>query len=264
MSSFLTVFIHPVTCLLIVLSLFFLEISPPYRQLVQHTPFLLHFFRWLIFFFLGLPVILVYQRYRKERTNRMTQTSEHQLEIISVLDEILSDKEPAVEYHTKRVATLVRRLCETMHLDQEQTRVIVFAALFHDIGKLFLDKSIILNHGELTGDEKTEYEKHPLFSQRILHQIKAYPGAGLLALHHHEYWDGKGFPESLAGEDIPLGSRIIHVADAYDSYKNGLHSLEHLTHEQTMAKIRKLSGSSFDPKVVSLFDKMMMQMPDRA
>lgn len=248
---------HPVFCLLIVAIFYVLENSGYIERFTLQLPFLPHVVRWLVLFILGIPVIMYYEKYRSEKSLLKNSESACQLEIVSVLNELLHEKEPAIERHAKRTAELTRSLCDVLNLDQEATRVIVFAALFHDIGKLFLDRKLVTIHGDLTEDEKKEYCLHPLFSQRVLDKIKGYPEAGLIVKHHHERWDGKGYPDGLSGEEIPLGSRVISVVHVYDSLVSGLHSRIHVDSEKALLRLRQAGGTKFDLSIVAAFEAMM-------
>ena len=259
---------HPVFCLLIVIIFYVLENFDYLKRFGVQLPLLPHFIRWIILFVLSIPAIVFYEKYRSERNLLKGEESKRELEIVSVLNELLREKEPTIEYHAKRTAQLTRSLCEVLNLDEEVVRVIVFAALFHDIGKLFLDKKLLGTHGMMTEDEKKEYHLHPIFSQRILEKIQFYPGAGLIVKHHHERWDGKGYPEGLSGENIPLGSRIISVVDVYDSLISGLHSKTRVKPEDALLRIREEGGTKFDLSIVAVFEKAMTQelisMEDRS
>ncbi len=248
---------HAVFATASVFLLFLLDSNAFYIDLMASFPPVVLVFRWLILFLLGLPFIVLYYKYQRQKRSSKDEGIQHHLEIISVLNELLLERSPSVEYHSKRVASLTRSLCEELKLDEEQTKRIVFAAMFHNIGKLFLDSKLLNPWESLTNKERKQCNTHTLVGARILGKVDAYPGAGDIVMHYHESWDGNGFPEGLVGDDIPIGSRIIGVVDLYDALIHGLDDTPSLPSEQAMERLRALKGIRFDPYIVDMFDKMV-------
>jgi len=249
-------FIHPVFCALLVLLLSLLEEQKIYLSLIASNPKWVYPIQWIFFYVLGLPIVIIYERLWMVRRHRVEERQSHHEDIISALDSILLERYPWVEQHSKRTANLARTLCDKMKIDLQESKIIVFAAMFHDIGKLFLDSALLNKQEASGGDLGKHYQSHPVLAQTVLDKVRAYQGAGRLVRYHHERWDGKGYPEGVTAKDIPLGSRIIAVADAFDALTHGLSSTkETLSREQAIERIKAGGGTKYDPGVVVVLDK---------
>ena len=134
----------------------------------------------------------------------------------------------------------------------EQIELTRLAASLHDLGKLAIPEEILRKPGPLTDAERVVLERHPQIGYRMLESLDVDPIADWV-LHHHERWDGAGYPEGLAGERIPLGARIIFVADAFDAMTSNRLYRAPLTHEEALREVERCSGSQFDPEVVHAF-----------
>ncbi|MFA6451122.1 MAG: HD domain-containing phosphohydrolase, partial [bacterium] len=123
----------------------------------------------------------------------------------------------------------------------------------HDIGKIGISEAIISKEGKLTVEEYEIIKTHPLVGETIIEPVPFLQDAKPIIRHHHERYDGYGYPDVLKGDDIPLLSRIIHIADAYDAMTSDRPYRRALTHDLAVQEIRKHSGSQFDPNVVDSF-----------
>src|SRR5262245_19605112 len=119
--------------------------------------------------------------------------------------------------HSSRVAVYSRQIALEMNLAHEETEEIVLAAAVHDIGKIGVPDSVLLKQGSLNDEEFEWIRKHPEFGWIAVRNVDGFHQASLMVLHHHERWDGKGYPGNLARTDIPFGSTIITVADSFDA-----------------------------------------------
>lgn len=137
-------------------------------------------------------------------------------EIIQVLLAAAEAREPSARRHAMAVAHHSRRIAEQMGLEREHIRVIQCAALVHDIGKIGIPERILNKPSALTDDEFEIMQRHPRIGAEILGRVSMFAQEAPLVLHHHERFDGQGYPVRLCGGDIPLGARIISVADALD------------------------------------------------
>ena len=154
--------------------------------------------------------------------------------------------------HSERVAGLAARLAERMGLDQEQVELTRLAASLHDLGKLAVPEEILRKPGPLTDGERLVLERHPQIGFRMLESLGVEPVAEWV-LHHHERWDGDGYPDRLRGEEIPLGARIIFVADAYDAMTSERVYRQPLLPGDALDELEQCSGSQFDPAIVDAF-----------
>jgi diguanylate cyclase (GGDEF)-like protein len=152
--------------------------------------------------------------------------------------------------HSERVAELAVRVAERMGLSQELVELTRLAASLHDLGKLAIPEEILRKPGPLTDPERLVLERHPQIGYRMLESLGVTPVAEWV-LHHHERWDGTGYPDGLHGEDIPLGARIIFVADAFDAMTNDRVYRSRLTLEAALEELEACSGSQFDPDAVA-------------
>ncbi len=154
--------------------------------------------------------------------------------------------------HSERVAELAARIAECMGVDAETIELTRLAASLHDLGKLAIPEEILRKPGALTESERLVLERHPQIGYRMLESLGVEPLAQWV-LHHHERWDGGGYPNGLPGEEIPLGARIIFVADAYDAMTSDRVYRQRLSDEDAMAELVRCAGSQFDPDVVTAF-----------
>jgi HD-GYP domain-containing protein (c-di-GMP phosphodiesterase class II) len=127
------------------------------------------------------------------------------------------------------------------------------AALLHDVGKIGVPDAILRKPSRLTAEEKAIMDKHPEYSWSILRLLPGLEQASLFALHHHEDYDGTGYPGGLKGEEIPLGSRIVSVIDAYDAMISNRPYRAGLPHDEAIRRLLADSGTQFDPMVVQCF-----------
>jgi diguanylate cyclase (GGDEF)-like protein len=160
--------------------------------------------------------------------------------------------------HSARVADLAARVAARLGLDQEQIELSRLAGSLHDLGKLAIPEEILRKPGPLTEPERLVLERHPQIGFRMLDSLGIEPVAEWI-LHHHERWDGTGYPDRLPGPMIPLGARIIFVVDAYDAMTSDRVYRGRLSPEEALAELERCSGTQFDPDVVSaLADELQL------
>jgi putative nucleotidyltransferase with HDIG domain len=151
------------------------------------------------------------------------------------------------------VTTIVESMARTMQLPDAEVERIRIAALLHDIGKLALPDEILDKRSPLTSAEWRSMVQHPRVGQVILEQAAALKDAIPIILHHHERFAGHGYPYGLRATEIPLGARIVAIADAYDAMVNDRPYKAALTHEAALDELRRHAGTQFDPELVTLF-----------
>jgi len=152
--------------------------------------------------------------------------------------------------HSARVAELAARVAARLGLDQEQIELSRLAGSLHDLGKLAIPEEILRKPGPLTGPERLVLERHPQIGFRMLDSLGIDPVAKWI-LHHHERWDGTGYPDRLPGPEIPLGARIIFVVDAFDAMTSDRVYRGRLTQDHALAELERCAGTQFDPNVVA-------------
>jgi diguanylate cyclase (GGDEF)-like protein len=154
--------------------------------------------------------------------------------------------------HSERVSELATRIATRLGVGQEQLELTRLAASLHDLGKLAIPEEILRKPGALTESERLVLERHPQIGFRMLESLGVDPVANWV-LHHHERWDGTGYPDGIGGNDIPLGARIIFVADAFDAMTSDRVYRSRLSVEDALTELNRCAGSQFDPEVVSAF-----------
>jgi diguanylate cyclase (GGDEF)-like protein len=154
--------------------------------------------------------------------------------------------------HSYMVGELAARVAKRMGLDSESIELTRLAGSLHDLGKLAIPEEILRKPGPLNEAERLVLERHPQIGYRMLDSLGVEPVATWV-LHHHERWDGNGYPEQKAAGEIPLGARILFVADAYDAMTTDRVYRGRLSHDRTIAELERCAGTQFDPDVVAAF-----------
>ena len=148
------------------------------------------------------------------------------------------------------VGELAARVAKKMGLETEQVELARLAGSLHDLGKLAIPEEILRKPGPLNEAERLVLERHPQIGFRMLDSLGVEPVASWV-LHHHERWDGDGYPDRLGGDAIPLGSRILFVADAYDAMTTDRVYRSKLSHDRAISELERCAGTQFDPDVVA-------------
>jgi diguanylate cyclase (GGDEF)-like protein/PAS domain S-box-containing protein len=176
--------------------------------------------------------------------------------LLETLRVSLFERSHETEEHTSRMADLSTKLGKAMGLSNDDLNNLTLLSSLHDIGKINIDNSILMKPGKLTEDEWVEMKKHPAIGYRIAMASSELHSIADLILCHQERWDGKGYPQGLRGEKIPLLSRIISVVDAYDAMTNDRSYRKALSHDVAIKEISVNAGSQFDPQIAELFIKL--------
>ncbi|WP_160718596.1 HD-GYP domain-containing protein [Isachenkonia alkalipeptolytica] len=163
--------------------------------------------------------------------------------------------------HLKNVQRYSLAIGKALDLSGFDLKDLALAAKLHDIGKTFIDPDILNKREKLTETEKAEIKKHPEIAYWLLKADKRYRELARYVLHHHERWDGQGYPEGLKEEEIPLFSRIIAVADAFDAMTTERGYQRTISREGALRELIEHSGSQFDPEIVKIFaDKVLLKV----
>jgi diguanylate cyclase (GGDEF)-like protein len=162
------------------------------------------------------------------------------------------------------IASAAVELALGLGLPPSEVERIRVASLLHDLGKLAIPEEILIKPGELDDPEWKIVSEHPKIGQVILEQAGALRDAATIVLHHHEWYDGRGYPHGLAGEEIPVGARIVAIADAYEAMVAGRPYREAVSHAEALAELRRHGGMQFDPDLVRRFAELFEErMPFR-
>jgi putative nucleotidyltransferase with HDIG domain len=157
--------------------------------------------------------------------------------------------------HSQRMAAMAKRVGQAMKLPAEEVEILHWAAILHDIGKIGVPDGILNKKGSLTKKEWVVMREHPVIGAQIVEPVKYLSAVSPIIRAHHEKFDGTGYPYGLEGEEIPLGSRILSVVDAYVAIRDErIYSKSH-SHEEAVAELRRFSGTQFDPDIVDIFCK---------
>ncbi len=179
---------------------------------------------------------------RIERQARL-RAAENLIRVVDAKDEYTGA-------HSERVALLVEAIARQLELDDEQIEQLKLAGRLHDLGKIAIPDRVLQKPGELTRHEERQLAHHPQLGASLLDGMDIRP-VDVWIRHHHEHWDGSGYPHGLAGEEIPFGSRLILVADAYDAITTDRSYRDAASPEQALVELRLNAGTQFDPTVVA-------------
>ena len=179
------------------------------------------------------------------------------LETIMALALAVEAKDPYSAGHSKRVGYYAMKIGEQMAFDEEMLRTLNDAGVLHDIGKIGIKDEILLKPAPLTPDERKIMQQHSIIGEAIVKPVRSLSRVVALVRHHHERFDGAGYPNGLKGEEIPLGARILAVADTYDSMVTDRPYRKRLSLEETKAELKKNAGAQHDPVVVEAFLKVL-------
>jgi HD-GYP domain-containing protein (c-di-GMP phosphodiesterase class II) len=172
---------------------------------------------------------------------------------IDVIMNTLYEKSNRELLHSKRVSGICTAIASKMNFSKEEIGEIQVAGLVHDIGKIGIDENILNKAGKLTDDEWKEMKKHPEIGWRILSTANEFSEIATYVFHHHEKWDGSGYPNGIKGKEIPIEARIIQVADSYDAMTGDRSYRKPFSKEEAIEELLRCSGAQFDPDIIEVF-----------
>ena len=181
------------------------------------------------------------------------QLSALRTSLVCTLNQLLDLRDLNTGVHSTRLAEWALHVAGDLGLPESTLADIETAALLHDIGKIGIPDAILNKPARLTDDEYDRMKKHPEYGWAVLRQIPGLDRASLLVLHHHEAFDGKGYPAGLQGQEIPVGSRIVSVIDAFDAMVSSRPYRRGLPIEEAERRLLAASGTQFDPVVIAKF-----------
>ncbi|NMA95288.1 MAG: diguanylate cyclase [Clostridiales bacterium] len=191
-----------------------------------------------------------------QNTKLLNKSSSHYA-ILSSMMATLYAKSQETDEHGKRLSSLTNMLGEHLELAQRDIDSLKLLSMLHDIGKIGVDDSILNKPGRLTDEEWEQMKLHPEIGYNIAMSTPELEHIAEYILHHHERWDGKGYPEGLKGTDIPLLSRILAVADAFDAMTEDRIYRKGISEREALEEVRRCAGTQFDPEIANLFVDLM-------
>jgi putative nucleotidyltransferase with HDIG domain len=187
-----------------------------------------------------------FERQLRQALNEQMHTLMHQL------PPSMQARLPQLYRHSQRTCALTLSMLRLLNLSEAEQKTIAMGAFLHDIGKLAIDEAVLNKAGQLTSREYAIIKRHAIYSACILTSFTSLPEVALLAYHHHERWDGEGYPDGVAGEAIPLGARIIAIADAYDAMTSRRSYQVRRSPQEALEELQRCAGTQFDPQLVRL------------
>ena len=180
-------------------------------------------------------------------------SSDHLLEVVSSLAAAIDAKDTYTKNHSDRVSYYAVLLAKKIGLPEEEVEIIRDGGLFHDIGKIGIPDSILQKTSPLTDDEYSDIKNHPSIGAHILQPAKIFDKIIPMVKHHHERFDGRGYPSGLKGEDIPLCARIVCIADSFDAMTSDRSYRPRYTLFKAIEEIENCKGTQFDPYLADAF-----------
>lgn len=178
--------------------------------------------------------------------------------VLKMVLRFITEKYQYEKHHSEYVGFMSAKLGEKLSLNQEEIDELSVAGMFHDIGKITIADKILTKPGKLTDEEYEIIKKHPVTGYEIIKEAIPYSKLSDYILHHHERYDGKGYPSGLKGENIPLISRIICVVDAYEAMTSSRVYREKASKKEAIEELNRCKGSQFDPKVTEAFINLVL------
>jgi putative two-component system response regulator len=198
--------------------------------------------------------LLTQQYFQGELTDSNSRSQKLFLNILQVMAKTLEAKDPYSSFHSQNVSTYARELARALGFASKDVSLIGIAGMLHDIGKIGIKETILLKEGPLTSEEYERIKKHPFIAAVILEPVEELSSIIDTVRYHHEKYDGTGYPTGLKGENIPLGARIMAIADSYDAMTTE-RPYRHtpLTQDEAIEQLKVGSAKQFDPKLIVIF-----------
>jgi diguanylate cyclase (GGDEF)-like protein/putative nucleotidyltransferase with HDIG domain len=214
-----------------------------------------------------LPIAFVIHRSYYLNVSRLEAAMEHANELaglhlrtIEALAMAIEAKDTTTHDHLQRVQTYALEIAKELKLSESETHALQAAGLLHDIGKLAVPEHIISKPGKLTREEFEKVKTHPVVGADILERVQfPYPVVPIVR-HHHEKWNGTGYPDGLRGAEIPIGARILSAVDCFDALASDRQYRRALPIDEAMGMVKEQSGTSFDPRVVEILERRYREL----
>jgi diguanylate cyclase (GGDEF)-like protein len=193
--------------------------------------------------------------------NKLIESANMRIKTINTIIFSVYEKDKKEEEHSNRVSELCKLMGEALDLPSNDVEELKRTGLVHDIGKMAIDKDIINKPGELTNEEWKEMKRHPEVGYRILSAVNDMSAIAKYVLAHHERWDGSGYPKGLKGIEIPLQSRILSIAEAYDVMTSERSYHKALPEKEVIKELKVNIGRQFDPNLLIIFIEKVLNKP---
>jgi len=184
------------------------------------------------------------------------------LDTVTSLAYAIDAKDQYTQGHSQKVSAYAALLAESLSLSEAEVDEIRLAAILHDVGKVGIPEQVLNKNGPLNPEEWDVMKTHVDFAARLLEPLPQLARIRLMVLHHHEFFDGSGYPNALSGEDIPIGARIITIADSYDTITSDRSYKKGRTAEEALAELERCAGTQFDPRLIEAFVRAMRLLPN--
>jgi len=199
------------------------------------------------------------ERKVEERTAELIQAyrklQQANLDTVKVLAETIEAKDPYTRGHCNRVRLLSARLAGHLQVDKREIEVLEYGALLHDIGKIGIPEKLLNKNGKLEEEERKAFQIHTVIGANILSAVEFFQPCLPVVHHHHEWFNGQGYPDGLAGERIDLKARIVSVADAFDAMTSSRPYRSAMSVARALEELERGNGTQFDPRVLAAFQK---------
>ena len=187
------------------------------------------------------------------RLRRAMTRLERATQIVASLANAVEAKDAGLVHHCRWLAHHSARVAARVGLRLDELEAVAYGALLHDVGKIGVPEHLLRKEGPLSAAEWLVMRQHPEIGERICHPLTASRAFAPIIRHHHERFDGKGYPDGLSGDAIPLGARIVSIADAYEAMVHGRPYQPAQPHESAAVELQRLCGRQFDPALVPIF-----------
>ena len=214
-------------------------------------------YNWLVMIIVGAPILMAihfgHRQYRNNMLQRIELIEKAHRETIDALAVAINAKDEVTHEHVLRVQIYAAGVAKLLGCDESEIEALEAGALLHDIGKIAVPDYILNKPGKLTAPEFDRMKLHTIVGAQILGRVDFHYPVVPIVRHHHERWDGCGYPDGLSGEAIPLTARILTVVDCFDALREDRQYRRGLTREEAIEFLLKNSGSQYDPHVVGIF-----------
>ncbi|HAF16824.1 MAG: HD-GYP domain-containing protein [Thermacetogeniaceae bacterium] len=224
-------------------------------------------FLWMFYLFISykgryLSLCRVNSELKDILINAKDEANRIYFAALNALTAVMQARDDTSLQHLERVANYAVALGKRLDMSQEDLVDLYCAALLHDLGKIGIPEDILKKPGALTREEFAKVRKHPEIGTKILETLIASEKISSIILHHHEFYNGTGYPSGLAREEIPLGARIIAIADAYDAMISDRPYSRAKTHDEAVTELIRCAGVQFDPRLIVHFLDIVEQEDD--